>query len=129
MKLSNTSNHILSASRGGGSRALDDQNAARGRGMPQQAIVYVIDDSANKGYSSNMPRTQDDDTHQRTGYKYKGESSWSAPPPKESDATVFHAKQADNAAKQIHQFSGTINLGFTINEVKHNDLNVYVLLK
>jgi hypothetical protein len=49
MKLSNVSNHISTAGRGGGSRYLDDHNATRGRGMPQQARALTIEDSANKG--------------------------------------------------------------------------------
>jgi hypothetical protein len=45
------------------------------------------------------------------------------------DATIFHAKQTDNATRQVHQFVGDINLGFTINEDRHNGINVDLLLK
>jgi hypothetical protein len=110
MKLSNPRNHISSAGRGGDSRSLDDRNATHGRGMHKQARASTINDSAKKGYYSNIPMTLDEDTHHHTGYSYKGESPWSSPPPQESDDTVFHAKQGDNAAPQIHQFMCTINL-------------------
>jgi hypothetical protein len=71
--------------------------------------------------------THDVDTVQRQGYAYKGASPWSAPPAADSDATCFHVKQQYNAAPQIRQFLGTINLGFTVNKDKRNYINISLL--
>jgi hypothetical protein len=50
-------------------------------------------------------------------------------PAKESDPAVFHSTPYDNAAPQIRQFAGTINLGFSIGEDKRSKNNVSLLLK
>jgi hypothetical protein len=81
------------------------------------------------GLSTEKPMVMDEDGYQRRGYAYKGEAPWSAPPAKDSDATVFHSKSIDNAAPQIRQFAGTINLGFSIGEDKRSEINVSLLLK
>jgi Fe-S cluster assembly ATPase SufC len=51
------------------------------------------------------------------------------PPTKDSDPAVFHAMSTDNAAPQIHQFAGTVNLGFSIGEDKRSEINVSLLLE
>jgi hypothetical protein len=48
---------------------------------------------------------------------------------KYSDLTIFHAMASENAAPHIRQFSGTINLGSSIEEDKRSDINLYILLK
>jgi hypothetical protein len=42
---------------------------------------------------------------------------------------VFYATPTDNAAPQTRQFSGTINLRFSIGEDKRSEINVSLLLK
>jgi hypothetical protein len=120
MKLSNASNHLSSAYRGGGSRDVDDGNAVRGRDMPKQARARGTNNSDTYYRSIEKPITMDHYGHQRRVYAYKSD---------ESDATVFHAKPINNAAPQIRQFSGTINLGFSLSEDKRKEINVSLLLK
>jgi hypothetical protein len=62
-------------------------------------------------------------------YTHKCEAPWLAPPANDSDATVFHDKPIDNAAPQISQLSGTINLGFSVSEDKRNKMKLSLLLK
>jgi hypothetical protein len=63
------------------------------------------------------------------GQRMRTKCPWSSPPPKDYDATVFNDKPIDNAASQISQFTGTINLNFSISEDKRNEINVSLLLK
>jgi hypothetical protein len=128
MKLSK-SNHIYSVCRGGGGRSTHDQNAGTSRGMPKQARAKTLQGGDHSADSTNMTMTLDYDTNTRIWYVYKGETPWSAPPPNESNDTVFHAARVDNAAPRIRQFPGTINLSFTLNEDKHSEVNVSILLK
>jgi hypothetical protein len=73
---------------------------------------------------------EDEKMNQRDGYAYKcAPPPWSSLPAVDSDATIFHAEQTDNAAPQVRQFAGTVNLGFTINAQKHNNMNGALLLK
>jgi hypothetical protein len=97
--------------------------------MLKQARAKTVQGGEHSAESTNMPMALDGGTHPRTGYAYKGETPWSAPPPNTSDGTVFHAAQVDNAAPRICQFIGTINLGFTLNDNKCSDVNVSLLLK
>jgi hypothetical protein len=128
MKLSAASKHLSTAGRGGGSRLLDDINAARGRGIAQQAKAQTMDNSDSLGSSTEKKMPMDKDGHQRRGYAYKGESPWSAPPVKNSDPTVLHSTTTDNTDPQIRQFAGTINVRFSIID-KWSKINVSLLRK
>jgi hypothetical protein len=110
MKLSSASKHISAAGRGGGSSSIYERNAARGRGISQQARDVKTHDSDSYGISTEKQMPMKEDGLQRQDYAYKGEALWSTPPVKDSDPAVLHAMPTDSAALQIHQFAGTINL-------------------
>jgi hypothetical protein len=129
MKLGSASKHITAACRGGDSRSIDDRNVALGCGISHQTRDSKTHYNKNYGTSTEWPLRMDEDGPPHQGYAYKGKAPWSAPPVKDSDPAVFHAMSSDNAAPQIHQFAGTINLGFSIVEDKRSDINVSLLLK
>jgi hypothetical protein len=116
MKLSSASKRLATAGRGGVYRSSADRNAALGRGMPQQARAQATDNIDSFGTSTEKPMPMDVDGYHRIGHSYKGESPWSTPPTKDSDATFFHSVPIDNAAPHMRQFAGTINLGFFSSE-------------
>jgi hypothetical protein len=129
MKLSSASNHLATPSRGGGRRSTDDKNAARSRGIAQQARATKTDNSDSFSPSTEEPLPMDEDGLQRRGYAYKGEAPWLAPPVKDAGPTVFRSTPTNNVAPQIRQFSGTINLGFSKREDKRGKINVSLLLE
>jgi hypothetical protein len=90
--------------------------------------VQGINSSSSSDPYSEKPMAMDDNGYQLPVYVYTGETPWLLPPPQYSDDTVFHNKSIDNATSQIRQFAGTTNLGFSISEDKHNEINKQTLI-
>jgi hypothetical protein len=129
MKLNNASHHRNSSDRGGVNRYLVKRNAGFDHGLSELARGHNKNGSDISGEQINTPMTEDGNMNQHDGQAYKVASPWYSPPTIVSEATIFHAKQTNNAAPQVRQFFGTRNLGFTINEDKRNYINVALLLK